>query len=125
MENKFRINVLIVDDEQEIRDVLREYLEAEGFTVLEASSGEMALMILKSERVNVVISDLVMPGMGGLILLQKIRALYGDLLPVVVCSAKFDLGNIDSKLKLTVHEIHKPFDESSFVKSFLKILNEL
>jgi CheY-like chemotaxis protein len=119
------VNVLIVDDEPELREVLREYLEDNGFRVLEAGSGEIALAILEIERVNIVISDLIMPGMGGLNLLDRIRAKYGDLFPVIICSAKLRPNELEVKLKGAAHKICKPFDEASFIASFSKILNEI
>lgn len=59
--------VLIVDDEQKIREVLRMYLEKDGFTVGEAADGEEALNLVAGERWDLIVLDLMMPGIDGLV----------------------------------------------------------
>ncbi len=65
--------VLAVDDEENIRAVIAATLEGVGFQVLEAGSAEEALEILKDENVDVVISDIRMPGMDGLKFLHRVK----------------------------------------------------
>lgn len=69
-----KFNVLVVDDEPLLRLVLRTSLNACGFAVEEASSGEQALEIIKQRAFDMVLLDINMPGMGGLEACRRIRA---------------------------------------------------
>lgn len=78
--------ILVVDDEENIRLLLREELEDEGYEVLTAESGEQALELVKAERPDLVTLDIKMPGESGLMSLRKIREIDYDL-PVILCTA--------------------------------------
>jgi len=65
--------ILVVDDEPQIRRVMRTTLASNGYTVLEARSGEEALEIMQKERPELVLLDVNMPGMGGLAACREIR----------------------------------------------------
>ena len=66
--------VLVVDDEAAIRDIVRRYLTAEGFEVAEAADGREALDRLRALEPDLVVLDVVMPGMDGLEVLRRLRA---------------------------------------------------
>src|SRR5690242_19396417 len=66
-------NILVVDDSASSRKLLRVVLEAEGYTVLEAEDGLQALGLLRTRRVDAIISDILMPGMDGYALCREIR----------------------------------------------------
>jgi DNA-binding NtrC family response regulator len=66
-------NLLIVDDDEEIRNLLGEYFQGLGYTVVTADGGREALQKLDSLEVDCIISDLVMPEMDGLELLKQMR----------------------------------------------------
>ncbi|HYA13514.1 MAG TPA: response regulator [Syntrophales bacterium] len=65
--------ILVVDDEELIRDMLKDALGSAGYTVLTAESAEEALKILKTESVMVMFLDIKLPGMNGIDLCKKIR----------------------------------------------------
>ncbi len=65
--------VLVVDDEQDVREMLAEFLEAQGFEVLAAANGLESLLHVKRARPDVVVLDLNMPRLGGLEALKRIR----------------------------------------------------
>lgn len=65
--------VLIVDDESGIREIIRGDLESDGHQVLEAEDGLQALRVISTSDVDVIVSDLSMPNMGGLQLLERLR----------------------------------------------------
>jgi DNA-binding response OmpR family regulator len=67
--------VLIVDDEPDLREILVEEFESYGYAVTETGSGQAAKEILKREPIDLVVSDMRMPGMGGIDLLKWIRSL--------------------------------------------------
>ena len=83
-----RRHILAVDDNAFNRDVIRQRLSFFGFTVSDASSGEQALEILATEKVDLVLLDLLMPGMDGFATLQEIRANDAvSALPVIALTA--------------------------------------
>ncbi|ORE87506.1 response regulator [Oceanococcus atlanticus] len=81
--------VLIVDDSPTELMKLRGFLEAEGFQVVEASSGDDAIAKSKAQRPDIIVMDVVMPGMNGF---QATRTLSRDPdtkdVPIIVCSSK-------------------------------------
>ncbi len=81
---KYRI--LVADDEAEIRDFLRLYLEKDGYEVLEASDGMEALEKVKKESPDLLILDIMMPGLDGYRVLRNIRE--SSNIPVIMLSAK-------------------------------------
>ena len=77
------LRVLVIDDEEFIRSVLTEILQAEGYEVVGASGGEAAIERLRGEQFDLVITDLVMPGVGGMEVLRVAKRVDPGL-PVVV-----------------------------------------
>lgn len=78
--------ILVADDEAEIRDVLRLYLEKEGYEVLEAADGLEAVRLIKQEKIDLAILDIMMPGLDGYRVLRNARE--ESNLPVLMLSAK-------------------------------------
>ena len=100
--------ILTADDEAEIRDILRLYLEQAGYTVLEAENGMQALELLKKEHIDLVLLDIMMPGIDGYRTLKNIRETSN--IPVILISAK--TGDSDKILGLDIGAddyITKPF----------------
>ena len=84
-----RRKVLVIEDERDIRELVRVNLEAEGFSVLEAADGELGLALVKRERPAAVILDLMLPGLGGLEVCRRIRASETtSRMPVVILTAR-------------------------------------
>ncbi len=84
-----RVSLLIVDDEASIRHVLRSTLDASGFDVTEASTGEEALALLCEQRFDAVLLDMNMPGMGGMKACSEIRRLT-PAIPIVMLTVRDD-----------------------------------
>src|SRR5438046_2646961 len=83
---KLKKTVLIVDDEESSRALLREILAEGGYDVLEAADGLMALGLLEKRTVSLLITDRSMPGLGGLELLTKLRE-KKMMIPALMVSA--------------------------------------
>jgi two-component system KDP operon response regulator KdpE len=66
-------NILVVDDEAQIRRVMRSTLSAQGYVIAEAKTGEEALELMRKERPDLILLDVNMPGMGGLEACREIR----------------------------------------------------
>jgi DNA-binding response OmpR family regulator len=87
-----RCDVLLVEDDERIRQALGLALADEGFRVVEAGSGEEALRTLGAEDVDVVLLDLMLPGIDGLDVCRRLRA-EGDL-PIIIVSARTDTADV-------------------------------
>ena len=78
--------ILVADDEKEIRELLRLYLENSGYTVIEAEDGQQALDVLRREKIDLCLLDIMMPKLDGYRVLQELRK--ESNIPVVILSAK-------------------------------------
>ena len=78
--------VLVVDDEQRLRDLVRGYLEHEGFAVLAAADGQAALELARQHAPDVVVLDLMLPGLDGLEVCRRLRT-FSDAY-VIMLTAK-------------------------------------
>lgn len=102
--------VLVVDDEKNYLVVLEDLLVDEGYDVLTASSGEEALEIIQRTPVHAVLSDIKMPRMTGIELLEKIMNIDPDL-PVILMTAYAEVDQaVDAMKKGALDHIQKPFD---------------
>jgi DNA-binding NtrC family response regulator len=102
--------VLIVDDEEGIRRVLREFFKRKGFNVFEAESGEKALQIVRSEKISAVLLDMKMPGMDGLATLEKLLEINPKL-GVVMVTGEQDDEKVKKAIALGAYGyVLKPFD---------------
>ncbi len=80
-------DILIVDDEPQVRDIVATYLAREGFDVRTAADGHEAIAAIQARRPDAMVLDLMLPGVNGLQILQKLRE-DGDQVPVIVLSAR-------------------------------------
>ncbi|MCC3375634.1 response regulator transcription factor [Cohnella sp. REN36] len=102
--------VLVVDDDPEIRDVIRMYLRQDGYAVVEAEDGEQALRLLRTDpSVGLVILDVMMPKQDGLVTCLKIRE--ASRVPIIMLSAKeSDLDKITGLTTGADDYVAKPFN---------------
>lgn len=113
--------VLVVDDEPSIVELVQFNLEKEGFEVAQAYDGESALDAFRSDRFDLVILDLMLPGMDGLEVCQAIRR--GSQVPVIMLTAKTD--EFDRVLGLSIGAddyVTKPFSPRELVARVKAIL---
>src|SRR5512137_2603835 len=71
--------ILIIDDDEYVRDVLRQMLEREGYEVDEACNGDDGVRFFSEQRQDLVITDILMPGMGGVQTIMELRLLSPDV----------------------------------------------
>jgi CheY-like chemotaxis protein len=79
--------VLVVDDEDQVRKLIRLVMEQEGHTVVEASNGKRATQRIQEAEIDLVISDVVMPDMDGLELIREIRRTYQGIKILAISGA--------------------------------------
>ena len=102
--------ILVVENEDNMRRVLTALLRRSGYKTLEAGDGEAALELLSTERVDAVLSDLRMPRMNGLELVQHMRTRFRPI-PVVLLTAYGTIGSAVEALKQGAFDyLTKPFD---------------
>lgn len=101
--------VLIVEDDENINNLLREALTKHGLNCTQAFSGTEGLIVFKNDKFDLVLLDLMMPGMDGQTLTQRIREV--SQVPIIIVSAK---SNVDSKVDLLTSGaddfVGKPFE---------------
>src|SRR5882757_7779728 len=102
--------VLIADDDTVVRDVVRRYLERDGLDVLVARDGNEALRLLTTERIDVAVLDVMMPGRNGLTLCRMLRERGGYALPVILLTALGEEGDRIAGLEAGADDyLTKPF----------------
>jgi len=104
-----RLTILVVDDEQSIRRLLRTSLEAQRYNVVEAHDGEAALNLTSHNVIDVCVLDLGLPRMDGFEVIEKLRA-SGSAVPIIVLSSRADEVGKVRALDLGADDyITKPF----------------
>ncbi len=105
--------ILVVEDNQDVRDLVVQILNADGFHVFSAVDGENALAILNLNQVDLVLLDVMMPGISGLEVLSEIRTGSNKRIrevPVMMMTAKSGIEDIDQALALGANSyVIKPF----------------
>ncbi len=115
--------ILVVDDDPNILEVLCARLSAADFSVIPAEDGPSALKILQKKNIDLLISDVKMPEMSGMDLLDEVRKLYPDL-PVIFLTAYGTIPDAVNAVKSgAVDYISKPFDGKSLVDKINSFLS--
>ncbi|MFZ5590470.1 MAG: response regulator transcription factor [Bacillota bacterium] len=113
--------ILIADDEEKIRQLVKMYLQKEGFAVAEAADGTTALEMLQQDRFDLLILDIMLPGMDGWEICRRVRA-QSDL-PIIMLTARDD--EIDRVLGLEMGAddyVTKPFSPRELVARVKAVL---
>ena len=103
-----KINILIVEDEKEIREGVSEYLSEVGYNVISAEDGMQAIELFKNSKIDLVILDIMLPKANGFVVLNKIR--QESNVPVIMLTAmSYDYTQIMSFDEKADDYITKPF----------------
>ena len=115
--------ILIVDDEKNYPKILGEVIKEEGFIPLTASSSLEALDIMKAQSVDLVLTDVMMPGIDGIELLKQIKEMSPDM-PVIVMTAHGSVERaVEAMQKGAYTYILKPFDNDSLIAHISKAIS--
>ncbi|MGG7178306.1 response regulator transcription factor [Clostridium paraputrificum] len=107
-------NILVVDDDKEIRELLEINLRSEGYLVFKASSGKEALEILNNEEIHLIVLDVMMPDMDGLEVCKRVR--INNNIPILMLSAKVeDMDRIQGIMTGADDYICKPFNSLELI----------
>jgi two-component system response regulator PilR (NtrC family) len=118
------MNVLIVDDEEVLQDVLTVLLRKEGLSTVSALSGEEGLEVLEREEVDLVLLDLMLPGMHGMEVLREIRRRWPELVVVVITAYSSIETAIEAMREGAFHYIPKPFKNEEVLLTIHKGLDQ-
>ncbi len=115
MENPFTWKIVLIDDEEDIRDVTSIVLEDAGFSVSAAENGELGLSLCKTVCPQIVLTDIRMPGMDGIQVLKTIKETHPDI-EVIVVTAFGEMELAVKALQLDASDfITKPINESGLL----------
>lgn len=109
-------HILVVDDEATVREVVRRYLEREGFRVSEAPDGYIALDEIDIEAPDLIVLDLMLPGIDGLTFTRQLRQRTGKQIPIVMLTAKGETSDRIRGLEQGADDyLAKPFSPRELV----------
>jgi CheY-like chemotaxis protein len=112
--------ILVVDDEPVLRTILREILHEEGYAVIEAADGRVMLEILARERPDLVLMDVMMPGVDGRDAYRQLRSRPENRdVPVVMMSAAVQSHRLDPSI---AGFMAKPFDLNQLVELVVRLI---
>jgi len=119
-----KIKVLIVEDEKRIVDLIRLYLEREGYAISVASDGMEALSLFREHRPDLVILDLMLPGIDGLEVCRKIRQI--STVPIIILTAKGEETDKVVGLSIGADDyVTKPFSPKELLARIRAILRRV
>ena len=118
-----RARILVVDDETQVRSMIGSTLERQGYAIQLAASGKEALEILEDNTFDLVLTDIVMQGLNGIALLERIHGWHPNL-PVVMVTAVHDIGvAIDSMRRGAYDYLLKPFEREHLLSTVERALD--
>ena len=122
IERRTSETILVVDDDADMRKLLRDFLQPHGYGVIEAASGEEAMLLVESEVIGIVILDKEMPGMNGLDLLSFLQRRCPSL-PVIFITA-FGGPQVaeESRRRGAARYMEKPFRVRSIVETVQDVI---
>jgi len=119
-------HVLVVDDEHQVRGMLKGLLTRAGHEVQTAEEGGAALRLLEETPVDLVILDLLMPGMEGLETLMRIKKAHENVKVIVISggSRSINMDFLPASLKLGAHRaLKKPFSNDALLETVNELLD--
>jgi DNA-binding response OmpR family regulator len=114
--------ILIIDDDQHVREMLQDFLHTKGFSILSAEDGLKGMELIKNKEVDLVILDAKLPCVTGIGLIQIARKQKSDLPIICMTDSGFADKTIVEQEK-GVQVLTKPFDLKKMLQSINKMLN--
>ncbi len=111
-----RGNILIVDDDESVRDVLQDMVQKQGFTVLTVSDGESALNEINDQHFDLIFLDLRLPGLNGAGVMKEVKNKTKDTIVVVVTGYADDPVALEAMSYGPLLLVRKPFREKDIIE---------
>ncbi len=119
-----QVKILVVDDEEGVRNLLQRMLEGAGYEVVSTEDGEEALYLVSQGDINIALLDIKMPTISGIELLNKITADYPDVC-VIMATAVIDIQTAIDSLKLGASDyITKPFKKDEMLQKVHEAISQ-
>ena len=118
------MNILVVDDEEILQDVLGLLLRKEGYRPIAARTGEEALLLFDKEPIDLVLLDVMLPGMSGMDVLRQIRQRDPEQVVVVITAYSSIEGAIEAMRQGAFHYVPKPFKNEEVLLTIRKGLEQ-
>ena len=119
-------SILIVDDNDDVRELLLNFLAHDSYRLYSANNGDSALALLNSEKIDLLLLDVMMPGISGVELLKQIRSSHfatNPGLPVIMVTARSGSDDIEEAMAAGAHSyIVKPFRGEEIRKQVADVL---
>jgi nitrogen-specific signal transduction histidine kinase/CheY-like chemotaxis protein len=115
--------ILVVEDEQSVREIVRESLEASGYRLLEAANGAKALEIAERQAIDLLVTDVVMPGFGGRELVERLRARRPELRALYMSGYTDDAVVRHGVMAEAVSFLQKPFTVEGLARKVREVLD--
>lgn len=119
-----KASIMVVEDDQDIRELVSYNLGKEGYTVVSAESGEQALKLIESANPDLIVLDIMLPGMDGIEVLRSLKqgSRYAQI-PVIMATAKSEDSDIITGLELGADDyIAKPFSPKVLIARIRSLL---
>jgi two-component system response regulator AtoC len=116
--------ILVVDDELFVRELLLEFLSAQGYEVLLADSGEKAVEVIQAQPADIVLVDLKMPGIDGIETLKQIKKIAPDVLAIIMTGYPTIESSIEALRHGASDYVVKPFKLNDLKSSIENALQE-
>lgn len=119
-------HILIVDDTKSLADTIADFLRMEGFQVSVVLNGEAAIDFLNNNSPDLIITDLVMPGIDGIKLIETVRSDHRHThLPVILLTAQIHPENHSAGLRAGANVfLEKPFDEADLLSAIQNLIKK-
>ena len=121
--DKKKVNILVAEDEADLREILKVTLEQEGYRAILASDGDEAIKKIEEKSFQMALIDMKMPGVNGKELVSKIKQINPQV-PIVIVTGSPDFKEEMSLKKQTYEYIYKPFKLNELVKIIERALGQ-
>lgn len=117
--------ILVVDDETEVVEIVGKKLQESGYRVTSAYSGEEALLKVKDEKPDIILLDLILPGINGYDVLKQIRQTYKERwIPIIIISARTELDSIRDCYGMEAdHYLTKPCEMENILRGIRTMIS--
>ena len=117
--------IMVVDDEPLTVKVVKDLFESEGYKVITASGGKDAIKILKKSKADLILLDIMMPGMDGWDVCEKIKADKNtEKIPIIFLTAKDDTVSKSMGSLASSDYVTKPFDNKDLIQRVKRVISK-